>query len=125
MNDRFTSLQISGANVVEHVLMTDVGILSSGDDLHGIELISFWTSSTVVGGRLVNSGPACLESDCSGSSTLSPKRVLITDLMSRILSTKNVSNCRPAFTSVATGGFDPVIVQLAPRLNNGFVGSAT
>src|SRR5664279_1781102 len=92
MNDRFTSLQISGANVVEHVLMTDVGILSSGDDLHGIELISFWTSSTVVGGRSVNSGPACLESDFSGSSTLSPKRVLITDLMSRILSTKNCAN---------------------------------
>ena len=41
LKDSVTSLVISGANDFAHVLMTDVGILSSGDELDDIERISF------------------------------------------------------------------------------------
>jgi hypothetical protein len=48
---------MSGANVAAHVLMTDDGILSSGDEFAGIEPINLCISSVVEGNKSFICGP--------------------------------------------------------------------
>ena len=57
LNDKTTNLAIIGANESIHDLTTDIGILSSGDYLAGVERISLWISSTVGGGMSANMEP--------------------------------------------------------------------
>ena len=49
LNERLASLAIRGEKMKEKRLMTDVGTISSGEDLLGSEEISFLTSSDVTG----------------------------------------------------------------------------
>jgi len=47
LNDSFARWAIRGANTSTHDLMMEVGMWSTGDDLPGIEVINFLTSSSL------------------------------------------------------------------------------
>ena len=57
VNDKFASVEIISEKNIEHDLMREVGMQSSGQDLPGILDNSFLTSSRVTGGRLSSFGP--------------------------------------------------------------------
>ena len=65
-NDKDVSLEIIGAKVFTHFFRSDVGMVSSGDDLHGMNRMIFATSSSVVGSVMLNSAPVYRTSDIKG-----------------------------------------------------------
>jgi len=72
-------------------LVTDVGILSTGVDFPSIELLSFSTSSTEGGCRMLKNSPLCLEPAYRASASLPEvdMRDRILDKMLQILVIKN------------------------------------
>ena len=62
-NDRDASLEIIGAKVFTHFLRSDVGMMSIGEDLHGMERMISATWSLVVGSVMLNSVPVYRTSD--------------------------------------------------------------
>ena len=65
-NDRDASLEIIGAKVFTHFLRSDVWMMSSGDDSHGMERMISATSSLVVGSVMLKSMPVYRTSDIKG-----------------------------------------------------------
>ena len=57
LNERLASLAIRGEKMKGKRLMTDVGTVSSGEDLLGNEEISLHTSSDVTGLNVLITGP--------------------------------------------------------------------
>jgi len=55
--DNVANRAIKGAKTCAYDFMIDVGMLSTGDDLPDIELISFNTSSTEGGFRVLKNSP--------------------------------------------------------------------
>ena len=72
-NDRDASLEIIGAKVFSHFLRSDVGMMSSSDNLglHGMERMISATSSLVVGSVILNSVPVYRTSDIKGVGAVS------------------------------------------------------
>jgi len=66
-NERLANLDMTGAKVLLHCLISDVGNASSGDDLVGIDLISRSTSVAVTGWNSNINVPQNDWSDSSGS----------------------------------------------------------
>ena len=50
-----------------HDLIRDVGIKSSGDDLHGMDCMSHLTSNGVTGRKVVSDSPSCILSAFIGA----------------------------------------------------------
>ena len=92
VNDSSMSLDISMANVSTQVLMTEVGILSSGEDLFDVVRIARPISSIVGGGTSVSISEVCLMSNSSGLPMQPTGRCFMAVFLVRIFSTKICAN---------------------------------
>lgn len=96
-NDNVLSRVINTATVSTHVLITDIVMLFSGEDLAGINRISLSTCSTFGGRVSVNIVVLCLTSNSSGLFYVALSRWFVSALMRPTFSRKK---CRKPVDSL-------------------------
>ena len=96
-NERFARRVMRGMNTPLHRLSMEVGTKSMGDDLDGMLLSSFRTSSSVTGCRHLNASPVCALSNVKGSLSLPINLFAIKSFILLILSTKKRCDCYALF----------------------------
>ena len=91
---------INGAKTSAHDLIIDVGILSTGDDFPGIELINFSTSFADGGCNMPNNSPVCFGSAYKSLASLPEDAIRdsMPDLIVRILVVKYSTNIQQMLT---------------------------